>query len=111
MQKAALLVPDLIASGVEPLTAGLDPISAESRAAWADVPAPDESRSPVFIMGFPRSGTTMLEQMLDAVPSLRAMDEQPFLQSVVEHMATFGLEYPRDLHRLDAGQCEQLRKV
>jgi Flp pilus assembly protein TadD len=111
MQKASLLVPELIASGVEPLTAGLDPISAETRAAWVDMAAPAENLSPVFIMGFPRSGTTMLEQMLDAVPSLRAMDEQPFLQSVVERIEKFGLRYPQDLHRLDAAQCEELRGV
>jgi len=111
MQKASLMIPELIASGVEPLTAGLDPISAESRQQWVDIPAPGDDESPIFIMGFPRSGTTMLEQMLDAVPALRAMDEQPFLQSVVERIGQFGLLYPRDLHRLDAQQCAELRKV
>jgi len=111
MQKASLMIPELIASGAEPLTAGLDPISAESRQQWADMPAPTAEESPIFIMGFPRSGTTMLEQMLDAVPTLRAMDEQPFLQSVVERIERFGLRYPRDLHELDAAQCEELRKL
>jgi Flp pilus assembly protein TadD len=111
MQKASLMIPELIASGAEPLTAGLDPISAESRQQWIDMPGPGEGESPIFIMGFPRSGTTMLEQMLDAVPALQAMDEQPFLQSVVERIGVFGLSYPRDLHRLDAAQCDELRKV
>jgi Flp pilus assembly protein TadD len=111
MRKAALLIPDLIASGKEPLTAGLDPISADSRQQWIQMPAPGDDESPIFIMGFPRSGTTMLEQMLDAVPTLRAMDEQPFLQSVVERIEQFGLRHPGDLHRLDAGQCDELRKV
>jgi len=111
MQKASLMIPELIASGAEPLTTGLDPISAESRRQWVEMPAPGVDESPIFIMGFPRSGTTMLEQMLDAVPGLRAMDEQPFLQSVVERIEQFGLRYPRDLHRLDATQCDELRKV
>ena len=111
MQKASLMIPELIASGAEPLTTGLDPISAESRQQWVDMPAPGDDESPIFIMGFPRSGTTMLEQMLDAVPTLRAMDEQPFLQSVVERIEQFGLRYPRDLHRLNAEQCDELRKV
>ena len=111
MQKASLMIPELIASGAEPLTAGLDPISAESRQQWIDMPAPGDEESPIFIMGFPRSGTTMLEQMLDAVPALRAMDEQPFLQSVVERIEQFGLRYPRDLQRLDAAQCDELRNL
>jgi Sulfotransferase family len=111
MRKASLMIPDLIASGAEPLTTGLDPISAESRQQWVDMPPLGDDESPIFILGFPRSGTTMLEQMLDAVPTLKAMDEQPFLQSVVERIERFGLRYPRDLHRLDAAQCADLRKV
>ena len=111
MEKAALLAPELIAPEVEPLTRGLDPITPDQRQQWAEIPGPSRADSPVFIVGFPRSGTTMLEQMLDAVPTLRAMDEQPFFQDVVEHMGRFGLNYPQDLHRLDAAQCEQLRNV
>jgi len=111
MQKASLLVPELIASGQEPLTVGLDPITLQSRSQWPELSAPALDASPIFIMGFPRSGTTMLEQMLDAVPTLRAMDEQPFLQSVVERIEQFGLQYPRDLHRLDQAQCDELRAV
>ncbi len=111
MEKAALLAPELVAPEVEPLTRGLDPITSDQRRQWIAMPAPAAADSPVFIVGFPRSGTTMLEQMLDAVPTLRAMDEQPFFQDVVEHMGRFGLSYPQDLHRLDAAQCDQLRNV
>lgn len=111
MDKARLMVPELIASGVEPLTVGLDPISAESRAQWPALPAPGVADSPIFIMGFPRSGTTLLEQMLDAVPTLKAMDEQPFLQAMVERMQSFGLRHPQEIQRLDAAQCDELRAL
>lgn len=111
MEKAALLAPNLIAPEVEPLTQNLGAITPDERRQWLTLPPPAFAESPVFIVGFPRSGTTMLEQMLDAVPTLRAMDEQPFFQDMVEHMRRFGLTYPPDLHRLDAGQCEQLRNV
>ena len=80
MEKAALLAPDLIAPEVEPLTRGLEPITPDQRRQWLAMPAPAFADSPLFIVGFPRSGTTMLEQMLDAVPTLRAMDEQPFFR-------------------------------
>jgi tetratricopeptide (TPR) repeat protein len=111
MEKAAKLIPELIEADVDPLTLGLDPVTAESRAQWLEAPGPAAAESPIFIMGFPRSGTTMLEQMLDAVPTLKAMDEQPFLQNVIERMREFGLDYPEQLHLVDAGQCEQLRQV
>ncbi|MDR3388058.1 MAG: sulfotransferase [Rudaea sp.] len=111
MKKAVLLAPELTAPEVDPLTRGLEPVTADQYRQWLPMLSPTVADSPVFIVGFPRSGTTMLEQMLDAVPMLRAMDEQPFFQDVVEHMGRFGLSYPQDLHRLDAAQCEQLRNV
>lgn len=111
MEKAALLVPDLLAPEVEPLTRGLEPITAEQHEQWHRHAAPDRALTPIFIVGFPRSGTTMLEQMLDAVPSLRAMDEQPFFQNLVEHIGRLGLRYPQDIHRLSAEHCEQLRNL
>ena len=67
--------------------------------------------SPIFIVGFPRSGTTMLEQMLDAHPTLQAMDERSFLQDLVEKMSEFGYVYPFDLGKLSASQCEELRRL
>jgi Flp pilus assembly protein TadD len=111
MERCEKLIPELIAANVDPLTVGLDPVTAESRAQWHEAAGPGVEATPVFIMGFPRSGTTMLEQMLDAVPELKAMDEQPFLQNVIERMRRFDLAYPEQLHLLDAAQCEELRQV
>lgn len=39
---------------------------------------------PIFIYGFPRSGTTLLEQILDSHPRLQALPEKPAL-AAVEH--------------------------
>ncbi len=49
------------------------------------VPAdPDAPRDPVFIVGSPRSGTTLLDTLLTALPELQVFEEQPTL-STVEH--------------------------
>lgn len=37
----------------------------------------DDGPAPVFLVGFPRSGTTLLEQILDSHPQLQALDERP----------------------------------
>ncbi len=50
----------------------------------------DEYKDPVFVVGFPRSGTTLLEQLLDAHPALVSFDEQPFLQHIVRRLTTDG---------------------
>lgn len=98
----------LLAPGVKPLhTAGIL-LSAESYRSWpAAANAPSRQESPIFIVGFPRSGTTMLEQMLDAHPHLVSMDERAFLQMVIEEVP---VEYPHDLGKLGEDQCEALRR-
>jgi Flp pilus assembly protein TadD len=104
-------LPELLEPDSQPLRTATKWVTAEARAAWPELPAPSVERSPIFIVGFPRSGTTMLEQMLDAHPGLQAMDERAFLQDIVEHMSRYGCVYPYDLGRLTAEQCEELREV
>jgi tetratricopeptide (TPR) repeat protein len=66
-------------------------------------------RSPVFIVGFPRSGTTLLEQILDAHPLLQSMDEQPFLLRSVARVTERGIAYPAELGRLTEGDVRDIR--
>jgi tetratricopeptide (TPR) repeat protein len=104
-------LPELLEPGSQPLRTATKWVSTEMRAGWPDLPAPTTADSPIFIVGFPRSGTTMLEQMLDAHPTLQAMDERAFLQDLVERMSRFGHAYPYDLGELTADQCAELREL
>ena len=73
-------------------------------------PAPDDGRlDPVFVVGFPRSGTTLLEQILDARPGLVSFDEQPFLPKTLLELQKFGLRYPEQLSALEPAQIGRLR--
>jgi tetratricopeptide (TPR) repeat protein len=65
--------------------------------------------SPIFIVGFPRSGTTLLEQMLDAHPLLQSMDEQPFLLRAVARVTDRGIGYPTELGRLSGSDLSDIR--
>lgn len=65
---------------------------------------------PVFVVGFPRSGTTLLEQLLDAHPNLQSMDEQLAIEAAIDEMRGLGHRYPEDLDRLDAGAITQIRR-
>ncbi|MBX3699217.1 MAG: sulfotransferase [Dokdonella sp.] len=73
--------------------------------------APTELESPVFVVGFPRSGTTLLEQMLSAHPAFASADEQPMVQRVIEKVREWNVAYPAGLARLTAAQCDQLRDL
>ncbi|MEZ5458161.1 MAG: sulfotransferase [Steroidobacteraceae bacterium] len=92
---------------------GCDPADV---AAWRDAPeaiaaAPAEADSPVFIVAFPRSGTTLLELTLDAHPQLASMDEQPYLQHAVDSLNAGGQLYPARLAAATPAQLEAAREV
>jgi len=72
---------------------------------------PTAERSPVFIVGFPRSGTTMLEQMLDAHPAYVSMDERIIVQDCVGRMESMGFAYPHQLDRLGETELAELRAL
>lgn len=103
-------VPGLLEPGAPPLYHGMHRVEAAAYAQWPKHSAPSMLESPIFVVGFPRSGTTMLEQMLDAHPSLQSMDERAYLSHMVERLSDFGIEYPQDLGKLSAEQCEELRR-
>lgn len=111
MQIVTQLVPELVESSSNPLNITNYSVGDRAFRNWGPVSAPVVEGSPIFILGFPRSGTTMLEQMLDAHPGMASMDEQPFVQRVIEHMQSMGLEYPDQLGELDDAQCQTLRDV
>jgi len=58
---------------------------------------------PVFVLGFPRSGTTLLEQTLTAHPRIAAGDELPIVNEIVglmPRMLDSPLSYPEALAEL-----------
>jgi tetratricopeptide (TPR) repeat protein len=77
-------------------------------ATWESV-GPAVEDSPIFIVGFPRSGTTLVEQVLDAHPLLQSMDEQPFLLRAVGEVTDRGLRYPAELGKLSAQALDDIR--
>lgn len=111
LQLAQYAVPELVKPDAEPLFSATKWIDAATVASWPDHPAPARDQSPIFVAGFPRSGTTMLEQMLDAHPNLQSMDERSYLLNLINYMSRFGLEYPYDLGMLTQAQCEELRQA
>ncbi|MGH8249109.1 MAG: tetratricopeptide repeat-containing sulfotransferase family protein [Steroidobacteraceae bacterium] len=78
-------------------------------AGWDQTGAPAAVESPTFILGFPRSGTTLLEQTLDAHGSLASMDETTFLHDVIDRMISEGIEYPRSLAVMNRSKADEMR--
>lgn len=60
----------------------------------------NERAAPIFIVGFPRSGTTMVEQILTTLDAVSAGDELPFIwqmTAAVPKMLNSNLFYPECL--------------
>jgi Flp pilus assembly protein TadD len=83
---------------------------ADDVARWFEPAPPSMEDSPVFIVAFPRSGTTLLEQMLDAHPGLQTMDEQRFLLDAQERLQELGLDYPEKLAEAAPQQLAEARR-
>jgi hypothetical protein len=64
---------------------------------------------PVFMVGFPRSGTTLIDQMLDSHPDFQVMEERPALDRVSQAVAGMAGGYPGALADLDEAAVEELR--
>ena len=61
---------------------------------------------PIFVLGFPRSGTTLLEQTLSAHPLISAGDELPLINditNIMPRMLNSPLAYPEALAELWMG--------
>lgn len=62
--------------------------------------------APVFLVGFPRSGTTLLDTVLMGHPDVTVVEEQPLLQPVLEALG--GMDR---LAELKAGEVQKLRAL
>ena len=103
------IAPRLAEPGYEPLQVATSWMQPEQCDFGDESDAPTADDSPVFIVGFPRSGTTMLEQMLDAHPRYVSMDERTLLQTCIERMEAKGFDYHAQLDRLCASDLAELR--
>lgn len=102
--------PDWFEPGARTLPQHNPRITPEDFSSWPALGAPDVGQSPVFVVGFPRSGTTLLEQMLDSHPRLQSMDERPFFNMLSAQLEnSTGFVVPGDLGRLDQRDCDELR--
>lgn len=75
----------------------------DNLAALPRAPVRPDVAQPIFILGFPRSGTTLLEQIISSHSQVRAGGELPFLAELRERLASELLPgpegYPGNLAR------------
>ncbi|OOG60312.1 sulfotransferase [Rhodanobacter sp. C03] len=110
MEEMKLVSPSSFAPGAPVLPTAQVRVTVAEYRRWPKLQAPDALSSPIFIVGFPRSGTTLLEQMLDAHPTFQSMDERPFFNILSDRLGAYGVDIPQDLGKLSQRDCDELRK-
>lgn len=80
-------------------------LTADRVSAWPRVSTVSIPPAPVFVVGFPRSGTTLLDTMLMNLPGLHVLEEQPVLMQATEDI---GYDEER-LSSLNKGDVDALR--
>src|SRR5207253_2969008 len=75
-------------------------------AEWTEIEVPREPPSPIFIVGFPRSGTTLLDTLLMNLPALHVLEELP-LMADVEATITGGVY----LGMMSSAEARTLRRL
>lgn len=66
----------------EQVAAGASAMTPERIAAWTRFEVAPVPPAPVFIVGFPRSGTTLLDTLLMNLPGFHVLEEMPVLRDV-----------------------------
>lgn len=84
--------------------------SADCVPTWTP-PVIEAESPPVFLVGFPRSGTTLLEQILKAHPDVETVDERPVMERVQRSLTESGRDYPECLANLDETDITELRDL
>ena len=72
-----------------------------------------ESEKPVFIVGMPRSGTSLTEQIISSHARVHGAGENPALKEIADVLSNcsdIGVDYPRDARNLEPSALASLAK-
>ncbi len=67
--------------------------------------------TPVFLAGFPRSGTTLLNQVLGSHSDIQIMEEKPAVSAMLDVVRTMPQGYAGSICNFDAIDMEYLRRI
>lgn len=78
---------------------------------WRTVDLDDDRADPVFLVGFPRSGTTLLNTILQTHSQVQVLEEVSTVYRLESDFLALSGGYRDGLSKLDAGGIETLRRT
>ena len=89
-------------------------LTAGRLATWPAAPTANGLAEPIFLVGFPRSGTTLTHQILATHPAVETVEELPLLSALEGRVSDFsasGANYPEGLCDLSDEGVAALRQA
>ena len=80
---------------------------------WDRSEPADNLPSPIFLVGFPRSGTTLTEQIITAGGDVWPTNEEPLIRELIKFSPRVlgrPIDYPGDLSTLNEAELSKLRR-
>ncbi len=96
------------AAELEALTQTLSPAVLSS---WRPIDVAAAEQDPIFLIGFFRSGTTLLDTILGGHGQFQVLEERPTVSAVIQELYKTPQGYPEKLSSLTAEDVLRLREV
>ncbi len=71
----------------------------------------NNEENPIFLIGFPRSGTTLLQTILRSHPQIEVIEEEPTLNSFLNYLQTITNNNFENLKKIDENEILKLKKI
>ena len=78
---------------------------------WKTIKLLNARPNPVFLIGFPRSGTTLLDSILNSHPSLEVIEEKPMVSKLIDSLSKLPGGGLQDLEKIDENQAKKFKKI
>ena len=73
---------------------------------WTKLNYPTDSFNPIFLVGFPRSGTTLLDTILRSHPKITVIEEKPMILPMITKIENDGF---KSLQSITSSEIQKLR--
>ena len=76
---------------------------------WSNSKSSDKRQDPTFLIGFPRSGTTLLDTILDSHPMIEVLEEKNMVEKFINSLSELPSGGLEDLKNMQGDQLKKIR--
>ena len=78
---------------------------------WVTINLKSEKPDPIFMIGFPRSGTTLLDTILGSHPSIEVIEEKPTIVNMINSLNELQNDGLKSLEKIKNNEVQKVRKI